>query len=89
MAINTPGEVTFEKVDLSLRGAARGRFAGLIQELETDASATIFVNKELAGQAKGSLVQAMRSRGKRLRSKSTSYNGAEGTVFWAEDKLSS
>ena len=78
-------EPQFEKVDNSLRGAARGHWGQVIQAL-MDPNETIFVPAELADKAKGSLVQAMRGRGKRLRSKTTVVNGKSGKVFWAEDK---
>jgi hypothetical protein len=51
-----------------------------------DPDETIFIPEPDASKAKGSLVQAMRGRGKRLRSKTTDVNGVQGKVFWAEDK---
>lgn len=75
----------FEKVDQSLRGVARGQWGIVIQAL-MDPNETIFIPQVDADKAKGSLVQAMRGRGKRLRSKSTTVNGKQGKVFWAEDK---
>jgi hypothetical protein len=78
-------EPTFERVDPAFRGAARGQWGVIIQAL-MDPDETIFVPAPEADRAKGSLVQAMRGRGKRLRSKSTVVNGKQGKVFWAEDK---
>lgn len=75
----------FERVDPTFRGAARGQWGVIIQAL-MDPDETIFVPEPEAERAKGSLVQAMRGRGKRLRSKTTVVNGKSGKVFWAEDK---
>jgi hypothetical protein len=76
---------TYTKVDNDLRGAARGQWGQVIQAI-MDPSETIFIPEPDASKAKGSLVQAMRGRGKRLRSKTTNVNGVTGKVFWAEDK---
>jgi hypothetical protein len=78
-------EPTFTKVDNNLRGAARGQWGQVIQAI-MDPNETIFIPEPDATKAKGSLVQAMRGRGKRLRSKSTDVNGIKGKVFWAEEK---
>lgn len=76
----------FTKVDNNLRGAARGQWGQVIQAI-IDPTQTIFMPEPEAGRAKGSLVQAMRGRGRRLRSKSTEVNGVQGRVFWSEDRV--
>lgn len=82
----TQDNTLFQSVDASFRGAARGQWAPVIETLQNP-NETVFITDDAGAQkAKGSLVQAMRSRGKRLRSKRTSYNDQSGIVFWAEDK---
>lgn len=86
--MNTPAsnvlpDDLFTKVDESYRAVARGKWAPLINEIDQNPTETYFVAKPYADLAKGSLVQAMRSRGKKLRSKATTKDGVEGKVFWA------
>jgi len=76
----------FTQVDNDLRGSARGQWGQIIQAI-MDPDQTIFVPDPDAAKAKGSLVQAMRGRGRRLRSKSTTVNGKSGKVFWSEDRV--
>lgn len=87
MATNAPTSPLFESVDADLRSSARGSWGPVIEAI-LDPNETIFISKDAgADRAKGSLVQAMRSRGKRLRSKTTNVNGQDGIVFWAEPKV--
>lgn len=76
----------FTQVDESLRGQARGQWGQIIQAI-MDPEQTIFVPDPDAAKAKGSLVQAMRGRGRRLRSKTTTVNGKPGRVFWSEERV--
>jgi hypothetical protein len=77
-------ENLFKEVDPSLRVPARsGVWSEAIRTLETPGR-TIFVEKKDANRAKGSLVQAMRSRKLRLRSQVTTVDEVKGVLFWTE-----
>ena len=74
----------FKEVDSNLRAPTRtGVWSEAIKTLSVPGR-TIFVEKADANRAKGSLVQAMRTRKLRLRSQVTTVDDVRGVLFWTE-----